>query len=523
MEGTTVLADFGIKVVGKVDTVEELPDPLNYNGQYGDAYMVGTEKPYEYYIFTRAFAGEEEPTWFDLGIFPQPGPQGPKGDTGDKGDKGDTGDKGDKGATGATGAQGPQGATGAQGPQGIQGPQGPKGDTGDTLRIIGTLSNPQQLPSPTESIRANAYLIPYSDADTPSASNYLWAIVGDETLVWDAIGQFEGIQGPQGATGAQGPQGPQGIQGIQGPQGPQGIQGIPGQDSSVLELNSLDVIDDTMVNKLYTYNGSLYERRTYNIRIKNTATGSSTLQSDGTITSADSRYYVTDYLDVYPDYSTNHYEQLVTNGLTMYGAYYDSTKTFISSFSYSYSSRTSGNLSNIPANAKYVRFSYDVGGQNSSMQYNTVCFYNLTEKNVIFVRSNDLSLTTQDDTQVSQLAQTRKDGTLLTLDDVTATIIIGKGVASIKVTAITEFYQNSASTRFSNVIKLNGGNLEQGSGIERLDTANQNGYSVITNIAMVRVSTDDRITFVVKSINSNSSSPDVLQKQHTKFIVEVLR
>ena len=55
MQGTTVLAEFGIKVIGQVDTAEELPDPATYEGEYGDAYVVGTEEPYEYYIFTRAF------------------------------------------------------------------------------------------------------------------------------------------------------------------------------------------------------------------------------------------------------------------------------------------------------------------------------------------------------------------------------------------------------------------------------------------------------------------------------------
>lgn len=118
MEGTTVLADFGIKVVGQVDEATDLPDPSEYEGDYGDAYVVGTEQPYSYYIFTRAFEGQEEPTWFDLGEFPKAGPQGPEGPEGPKGDKGDKGD---------TGAQGPQGI---QGLQGIQGPQGPQGEPG---------------------------------------------------------------------------------------------------------------------------------------------------------------------------------------------------------------------------------------------------------------------------------------------------------------------------------------------------------------------------------------------------------
>ena len=206
----TVLNQFGIKVVGEIEDASQLPDPSTYDGDYGDAYAVGTEPPYELYIWTRANEAHESDYWFDIGEFPVEGPEGPQGPQGEKGDKGDKGDTGARGPIGATGAQGPQGA------QGVQGPQGPKGDTGDTLRIIGTLSNPQQLPTPTESIRANAYLIPYSDAETPSAYNYLWAITGTDTLVWTALEQFQGVQGPQG------PQGPQGATGPQGPQGEEG-------------------------------------------------------------------------------------------------------------------------------------------------------------------------------------------------------------------------------------------------------------------------------------------------------------
>lgn len=85
MEGTQVLAEFGIKVVGQVERAEDLPDPAEYEGDYGDAYIVGEAEPYEYYIFTRAFEGQEEPSWFDLGVFPQPGPQGATGPTGPAG------------------------------------------------------------------------------------------------------------------------------------------------------------------------------------------------------------------------------------------------------------------------------------------------------------------------------------------------------------------------------------------------------------------------------------------------------
>ena len=67
----------GIKVIGVIDA---LPIPAG-TYEYGDAYMVGTEPPYNMYIYTRP-DGEvhTEGYWFPVGKFPMPGPQGPKGD-----------------------------------------------------------------------------------------------------------------------------------------------------------------------------------------------------------------------------------------------------------------------------------------------------------------------------------------------------------------------------------------------------------------------------------------------------------
>ena len=88
MQGATVLADFGIKVIGHVDESTDLPEPAEYEGDYGDAYAVGTEAPYNFYIFTRAFEGEEDPSWFNIGEFPKPGPQGEEGPAGQDGAEG---------------------------------------------------------------------------------------------------------------------------------------------------------------------------------------------------------------------------------------------------------------------------------------------------------------------------------------------------------------------------------------------------------------------------------------------------
>ena len=76
-----VLADFGIKVVGQVDTPEELPDPATYEGAYGNAYAVGAEAPFTYYIWTRANNISPTDYWFNFGEITVAGPQGPKGDT----------------------------------------------------------------------------------------------------------------------------------------------------------------------------------------------------------------------------------------------------------------------------------------------------------------------------------------------------------------------------------------------------------------------------------------------------------
>lgn len=66
---------FGIKVVGHVDALP-IPDGTY---EYGDAYTVGTDAPYDMWIYTRADAFHSEAYWFNIGKFPAPGPQGPKG------------------------------------------------------------------------------------------------------------------------------------------------------------------------------------------------------------------------------------------------------------------------------------------------------------------------------------------------------------------------------------------------------------------------------------------------------------
>ena len=78
-QGATVLAAFGIKVVGQVNQASDLPAPTTYQGNLGDAFLVGTEAPYDYYIYAKAYDGQEQAAFYNLGQFPKPGP---KGDTG---------------------------------------------------------------------------------------------------------------------------------------------------------------------------------------------------------------------------------------------------------------------------------------------------------------------------------------------------------------------------------------------------------------------------------------------------------
>lgn len=183
-----VLADFGIRIIGQLESPSELPESAE---EYGDAYAVGTESPFNYYIWTRANNLSPVDYWFAFGEIAIAGPQGPKGDKGDKGDTGQstywisiltldyldleeqnipldtmvleygTGNvyqvllvngvktfdyqMNIKGATGAQGPRGPKGDTGEPGPQG---PQGPQGDVGGFINIAGVVSSYEALPDP---------------------------------------------------------------------------------------------------------------------------------------------------------------------------------------------------------------------------------------------------------------------------------------------------------------------------------------------------------------------------------------
>lgn len=101
--GQAVLDEFGIKVVGEVESVGDMPTVAEYkeevpDWEYGDAFAIGTEPPYTMYILTRANGEHESDYWFNIGDFPAPGPQGEQGPQGPEGQQGQTGDTGPAGA-----------------------------------------------------------------------------------------------------------------------------------------------------------------------------------------------------------------------------------------------------------------------------------------------------------------------------------------------------------------------------------------------------------------------------------------
>ena len=197
------LAAFGIREVNRVTNANQIPSPADYKTtnpgwDYGDAYSVGTEPPYEFWVLTRADDTHETDYWFDLGKFPAPGPQGPAGKDGADGATGPQGPQGPQGRIGPMGPQGMVGPVGPQGPIGPVGPIGPKGDPGDPFTLIGTVATTAQLPDPTTVIRSAAYRVG-PDANGDYA---LYVIEGDETLLWTNYGDIK--VGPQGPKGDQG-------------------------------------------------------------------------------------------------------------------------------------------------------------------------------------------------------------------------------------------------------------------------------------------------------------------------------
>lgn len=195
LEEEGVLNEFGIKVVGEVESNDDLPstDSEEFAAlEYGDTYAVGTEEPYNLYIKTRANGTHPTDYWFALGQFPLPGPTGPAGP------QGETGATGPTGPAGPTGPQGIPGETGPVGPQGEPGPQGIAGPTTAVNKIFGIVASTSNLPDPiTLNDLSAAYLV-------GSASPYnLYIQVGETsaTAVWTNMGAYLGDSGVWEADG----------------------------------------------------------------------------------------------------------------------------------------------------------------------------------------------------------------------------------------------------------------------------------------------------------------------------------
>lgn len=184
---------FGFKNIGTLDEASDIPEGTYH---YGEFYFIGTQAPYEVYIYTNHDGTDE---FINLGTL-----AGPQGNIGLPGSTGTveivatvTGEPGSdasvvntgtpsaaklifiipKGAAGPQGPVGSRGLIGPVGPEGPQGIQGIPGDPGQSFMIVGTITSEAQLPDAATTPRNYAYV--YNDED-PTTPNRLYYIIGDE-------------------------------------------------------------------------------------------------------------------------------------------------------------------------------------------------------------------------------------------------------------------------------------------------------------------------------------------------------
>ena len=237
-DGNQTIAEFGIKVVGIVTDAANIPE---VGQEFGDAYLVGTQAPYDMRVWTRNVSNNTA-AWVDLGQFPLAGPKGDKGPQGTEWYVGygaptstpyRAGDmyldkvtgnvyismsnpsgaltwtlnfnlKGPRGMDGLQGPQGLQGEKGAKGDKGEigpAGPQGPRGAVGPAFNVQGTLASSANLPTPTAEMqdKGYAYIIPDTEGN-----KHIWIIQGPDSgpFTWTDMGTAGvGIQGPAGNDG----------------------------------------------------------------------------------------------------------------------------------------------------------------------------------------------------------------------------------------------------------------------------------------------------------------------------------
>lgn len=176
IDTTKQLSMLGIKVVGQVDTAEEIPAG-EYD--YGDSFLVGEEAPFDLYVWTRGNEQTPSDHWTNLGPMNIVGPQGPQGEQGEQGEPGPQGEQGIQGIVG------PQGPKGEDGTPGAPGPQGPMGPTGTAVHVVGSVESSSQLPQPITLLDlTSAYLV-----GTP-AHLYIQVGTTPATAVWTDMGLF---------------------------------------------------------------------------------------------------------------------------------------------------------------------------------------------------------------------------------------------------------------------------------------------------------------------------------------------
>ena len=214
-----LIDELGIKVLGVFPALDIAKDAVRPPYEYGDAFAIGTEAPYNLYIYTRDIED-----FFDFGKFNQRGPVGPVGPAADiqinaeatnttgtpevEVSKTGTNEapvfnfkfknlKGERGQTGMQGLRGFTGPIGPVGPIGPKGNTGPKGDVGPAFKLLGDLTSTSQLPSPTAELQAQgaAYTIPNAQG-----VKHIWVIQGIDNLLWTDIGK-SGVQGQKGDPG----------------------------------------------------------------------------------------------------------------------------------------------------------------------------------------------------------------------------------------------------------------------------------------------------------------------------------
>ncbi|MEV9640413.1 hypothetical protein ABZ756_06920 [Mammaliicoccus sciuri] len=147
--------------------------------------------------------------------------------------------------------RGERGLRGVEGQKGEQGDPGEKGETGAGVKIKGSLSSEDDLPSSGE--EGDGYLIPGLDeSGNPVKNLFVW-----DGTSWENVGNIQGPRGERGEKGLQGEKGDpftyddftveqladlKGDKGDSGPKGEQGEQGLPG------EMQDLTPIETQLTN-----------------------------------------------------------------------------------------------------------------------------------------------------------------------------------------------------------------------------------------------------------------------------------